>query len=325
MAKRFIVSDENVLNTYGFRVMSAGLSFPAHVPAFEEHDTSRDPIGHWVDFQLKDGQWTAEFVPNLKSQRGKDIAEMVEDGHLGQASIGIDLRTVKLDKSPEAKLKDQKLPTFQTCVAPEISIVKFASNRNAVALFDGEHQKMVNLSSNDPSVLAVLERVFTDKNNSIKSMKKIIDFLKLADNASEDDVLLVAQKLSQENGELKAQNKTLSDQAHAQREAEIKTLLDDAEKVGKINATTRPSFLKLFAADYDAAKATLEGMEGKTKLNLADYANGGSAGGEKPKFEGKSWNELAQHDPATLAKLKAENYELFKLMYQADNACEWKD
>jgi hypothetical protein len=326
--KKIRMSDES-LNSYGFWVKTDGIDMTDflknpimlwnHNRAWRGTEEEVLPIGTWEDYGI-DGV-DLNGYPNFSDsyEFAQKIAKMFEEGTLKASSIGI----IPLEWSEEPTLlKDgQRYATVTKCKLLEVSICDIPSNKNAVVLYDTEGS-VLNLTDVETSnIIPVITKIVNTESN----MKKLLEHLKLNDNTSDEVVVSLVKGYEDEITALKAENGALKEVQTKQREAEVKTLLDDAEKVGKINATTRPSFLKLFAADYDAAKATLEGMEGKTKLNLADYAKGGSAGGEKPKFDGKSWNELAQHDPATLAKLKAENYELFKLMYQADNACEWKD
>lgn len=319
--KRFIISSENVLNTYGFRVMSAGIKFPAHVPAFDNHKTTADPVGHWANFELKDGDCTAEFVPNLKTQRGKEIAEMVADGHLGQASLGIDVRSIQASGDKALLLTGQKLKTVVSCIAPEVSIVNLASNRNAVALHDGELGQL-NLSANDPSVVAVLGDITIEspvKTEKI-SMEKVMQYLKLADDTDQDGVLKVLKAKDAELVQLR-------DQLKARTDAERDTLLTEAIAKGKITAAQRPHFVKLFENDFETTKNVLAGLEARQTVNLADYAASGSqqAAGGKPTHNGKTWLELSREQPKELEKLKADNLQLFKLMYKADVGTDWID
>ena len=69
-----------------------------------------------------------------------------------------------------------------------------------------------------------------------------------------------------------------ADAAKAEKAGKIKALLDGAEADNKINATTRGSFEKLANADFDSAKAAIEGMP---KVEAISQQLGGKGGDGK--------------------------------------------
>lgn len=106
---------------------------------------------------------------------------------------------------------------------------------------------------------------------------------KFKDCASDADALQVVAQLTQtaggadalaaENVALKKENQEFKDLAAAELKAQKKQLLDDAEKCGKINATTRPAFAALLESDFEQGKKALEDLK-PTKRVMEDIHTG---------------------------------------------------
>lgn len=102
---------------------------------------------------------------------------------------------------------------------------------------------------------------------------------KFKDCASDEAALQIVAQLTQtagsaevlaaENATLKNENQAFKDKEAAAIKAEKQQLLDDAEKCGKINATTRPAFAALLESDYEKGKSALEELQ-PTKRVMQD-------------------------------------------------------
>ncbi|MDO5316980.1 MAG: hypothetical protein Q4F82_12895, partial [bacterium] len=88
-----------------------------------------------------------------------------------------------------------------------------------------------------------------------------------------------------------------------------------AVKTGRIDATTRPQFEKLFELDHEAAKTALAALPERTPLTAQPPK--GDAGGD----ERSSWNYLdwMKKDPEGLRKMKTEDPDRFKTLQQTLN------
>lgn len=105
---------------------------------------------------------------------------------------------------------------------------------------------------------------------------------KFKDCASDEDVLQVvaqltktagsAEALAAENASLRKENQAFKDQAANELRTQKEKMLDDAEKCGKINATTRPAFAALLESDFEAGKKALEELK-PTKRVMEDIDN----------------------------------------------------
>ena len=91
------------------------------------------------------------------------------------------------------------------------------------------------------------------------------------------------------------------------RKQEAVTLLDEAVKSGRIDATAKPQFEKLFELDHEGTKAALASLPERKPLETAAP---GSADGNMTKM---SWDELDKAD--LLYELKTKYPEVYKQKY----------
>lgn len=97
--------------------------------------------------------------------------------------------------------------------------------------------------------------------------------------------------------------------------AEIKALLDTAEKDKRINATTRPQWDAQLNANLDSTKPLLAGLQPVVKLSTGLTAEDATAG----TYQGKTFEQLQDESPEVLAELEDTNPEAFKALH-----ADWK-
>jgi len=140
-------------------------------------------------------------------------------------------------------------------------------------------------------------------------MKVLAGILNLADTASESDVVSAVRTLIADKDRLKAENVTLkgridtinSETKNEQKKQAI-ALVDAAIRDGRINATAKDSYLKLFDTDFDSAKATLEGIPARQPV-AGQIAGAASAGAVELKdLQDKSWEDLDKAEKLTLLR-----------------------
>jgi phage head maturation protease len=297
--KDFVVSDESI-NSYGFTVLSNGVVFAKHLPAFFEHDLTTDPIGHWENVRKEGVNWMATLVYGGNSNPdAQKVYDLIDSGHIGQASLGIDLSPRNTEFSADNKV-------ITRAFVLEISIVKIASNRNAIALYDGSLKKTVaNINLN-----AYL--------NECKMPKKVRALLNLSDNATDAEVAQAIELLQKKTTDVN--NELLTLKANQQKNS-IKEVLDGAGVTGE----ERTLYEKLMETDFDNTKKVLELRPKPTPaLKLSSIPAPVEDSGEV-KYKGKTFAELRKENPTLLQKLKNENLSVFKLMYKSEYGVEWKD
>lgn len=315
MSKRFRVSDE-AINNYGFRVLTSGIDmsgFNLNPIGLYNHNglkTLSDetlPICRWEQVVTENNEMFAVPVFS-KLEHAQKIATLVDEDILRAASIGIQILEVSSD--PALMLDGQTKPTVTRCRLREISIVDIPSNKYAVALYDADDNLIENLSD------ALPDFDFTKNKNS--EMKKIYGMFNLADDTNEDVVVGEIKKLS-------ARAEAAEAQLKAVKGAQVKEILDAAEKEGRINAATRPAYEKLFDADFNNAKAIVDSLQPIVKLSQIPNPTGGNSTLSDGKYNGKTFSQLFETDAALLKNLKDQNPEVFKSLYKAEYGIDYKD
>jgi hypothetical protein len=313
MKKTFVVSDSS-LNSYGFRMLTEGLTWGENVPMFFNHDDSLPAIGHWENFRFEGDDLLADAVFDMDDPMGASIAKKVEKGHIKAASIGAS--PLALSEEAADMVAGQILPTITSALIKEISITNIGSNRSALALYDGMGTK-INLSEAGALVkLSIsINQNFNNERKIEFSMKQIAKFLKLSDTATEAEVLTEIQQLKDTNVALEVKLGDFSKAEGKRKKDEAKGLLDVALSENRIGGDERPLFEKMFDADYDAAKGMLALRLPQVKLSQVVEIEGTRGGGSvELKHNGKSWDELDKSNG--LEDLKKANFELFKLMFK---------
>lgn len=151
MADRIILSEESV-NSYGFRVLTAGIDLSAFsknpVMLYDHRSYTYLPIGTWGNLSIESGQLTAEPIFDMEDEKAAQIAGKYDRKILNAASIGFQVLATSED--PDDMLPGQTGPTVTKCLLYEASIVPLPSNTNAVRLYN---KKGDAIEMNDASAL----------------------------------------------------------------------------------------------------------------------------------------------------------------------------
>jgi hypothetical protein len=287
MAKPIVITDDSVLNSYGFRVMSAGADMSLYLKnpvMLYDHIRSRGendkdiilPIGKMKELTMDGGRWIAtpdfdmddEFAVKIASKYDKDIFNM--------ASIGFEAN--EWSTEPEMMLPGQTGPTITKWTLKEVSITDIGANPNACKLtYKG---KTITLSEGmNPDEL---QDFFNSNKPTITSMKKVIAALngsKLVtlNEASTEELVaasvetLVSQLstkdsvISQKDTEIAS----LKDAAKAALTSALKDkatgLVESALSAKKIVAAQKEKFVNLASASeegFTMVKEMLDSLKG---------------------------------------------------------------
>lgn len=309
--KRIVINDES-LNSYGFWVKTDGIDLTAflrnpvmlynHNRSYAGKTDDQLPIGKWKDLRIENGQLTGEPVFDENDEFARKIKQKYEDGILNACSMGF--RPVEWSAEPELLKAGQTMATVTRSLLLEISICDIPSNANAtkVVMYD-EDSNIINLSDLPNAAIG-------PKINHI-NMKEIALKLGLAENADlQACVAAIQQKddriatLTTENATLKAKVKDFEKAETEARKQEVTKLLDDAVKTGRIDATAKPKFEKLFELDHEGTKAALASLPERKPLEAKPV---GSGDGDLCKM---SWDELDKAN--RLFELKTKYPEIYQ-------------
>lgn len=324
--KPFVTSDENVVNKYGFRVLTAGIDtrqFERNPIMYYMHNRAaynpkgNEVIGRWEDISKKDGKLVAKPVLDTEEKFAKTIAGKVERGFLRMASVGIQI--VETSSDPKHLLAGQTRPTVTKSILREISIVDEGANDNALMLYN-QDGSIVNLATGELPELAELTTKPEPKTNTMKTVNLALE---LAADATEVEALAAITKLKTD---LKAaQDKVAAHEAatKAANDKEATQLINDATAALKLEGEAKISFVKtyeaLFAADHENTKAALlvatpAKATDQNRAALGTFMksiNGAPAAGSgtDPKL---SFDYMQKHDAEKLAALKENEPETYQ-------------
>ena len=308
--KRIVISDESI-NSRGFWVKTDGIDLSAflknpimlwnHNRDWNGTINTQLPIGYWKDLRIENGVLTGEPVFDEKDEFAVRIKQKYEDGILNACSIGF--TAIEWSDAPEMLKPGQSVSTVTRCRLKEISICDIPSNANATVVLYDDDNKVINLS--DLPNTAIGPKI------NYNMPKEIALKLGLDENASPQACVDAIQRKDDEIASLKAQKATLEAKEKARelaeaeaRKQEAVTLLDDAVKKGRIDATVRPQFEKLFELDHEAAKTALDALPERKPMEAKPA---GTDDGDLCKM---SWDELDKSD--RLYELKTKYPEIYQ-------------
>lgn len=322
----FILHDETV-NTYGFRMLTSGGNLEElrkNPVLLLNHKDWELPIGRWENIRVEGTQILADAVFDEKDDIAVKIAGKVEGGFLRMASMGA-WPPEEVSDAEELKLPGQTLPTVTRWTAREASIVTIGANHNALVLFDRQTGKPLDLT--DASTVIRLMDTFNHSKTDSNMDKTLKEVLQLKDTAQDGEVLGAVRQLIANNDRLSRENKELQEAASRAeterkeaRHAEAVRLVDAAIADGRINSAGKEAYLKLFDADFENTRATLDAIprrqsvteriregERQQTVALSDLAD-------------KSWDELDK--AGRLVELKDKAPELYREKFKAEFGTE---
>ena len=328
--KQFITSDENVVNKYGFRVLTAGIDtsqFERNPLMYYMHNrslvspTGNEVIGKWENLQKKGGQLVALPVFDTAEKLAKKIAGKVDRGFLRMASVGIQI--IETSSDPKHLLKGQTRPTVTKSLLTEISIADQGANDNALMLYS-EDGKVINLSTGDEiPELAELLNQKNPKHETMSHFKTLAVALSLNADATETEVLTAITTLQTKMNTAETNLSTHLDAVKESNKIEATQLVNTAVEALKLVDDAKTNFVKtyeaLFVADHDNAKAAILASTPPAAGKSAATAQLGSfmktidginVGTETT----LSFDYLQKHDPKKLAELKAAEPEKYQTL-----------
>lgn len=286
MAKPIVITDDSVINSYGFRVMTDGGDYSDYLknPVLLYDHTRRLgkndkeiilPIGTATELQRMGSKLVATPEFDMEDEFAAEVARKYDKGIFNMASIGFE--ALEWSEDPALMLPGQMLPTVTKWRLREVSITDIGANPNCCKLSHAGHT----LTLND-KVDAVALQNFFNSNKTQPSMKKVIAALNasklvtLTETMSEE---LVAEAVVTLTAQLGAKDQALSakDTEIARLTSELATaktaaiadkataLVDAALSAKKILAAQKDNFLKLASKDeegYQSVKALLDSMQG---------------------------------------------------------------
>ena len=318
----FVLHDETV-NTYGFRMLTSGANleeFRKNPVILLNHKDWELPIGRWENIRIEGTQILADALFDEKDDVAVKIAGKVEGGFLRMASMGA-WPPEEVSDAEELKLPGQTLPTVTRWTAREASIVTIGANHNALVLFDRQTGKPLDLTDAS-TVIRLMDRLNHTKNDSNMD-NTLKEILKLQDSAQDAEVIGAVKQLIENHDRLARENQELKEAAaraeterREARHAEAVRLVDAAIADGRIHAAGKEAYLKLFDADFENTRATLDAIPRRQSVTGRIREGERQLATELSDLAGKSWNELDK--AGRLVELKDKAPELYREKFKAE-------
>lgn len=217
MAKPIVITDDSVINSYGFRVMTDGGDYSDYLknPVLLYDHTRRNgkndseiilPIGTATELQRMGSKLVATPEFDMEDEFAAQVARKYDKGIFNMASIGFE--ALEWSEEPALMLPGQMLPTVTKWRLREVSITDIGANPNCCKLSHAGHT----LTLND-KVDAVALQNFFNSNKTQPTMKKVIAALngsKLVTLSEASNEELVAEAVVTLSSQLSAKEQALS-------------------------------------------------------------------------------------------------------------------
>lgn len=277
---KFILNDETKVNQKGFRILNAGLDlerFKANPVILGEHFNSiSGVIGRWKNIQIEGHQLTAEAEFDLKSEMGKKVAQQVEDGFVRACSLGVDpITRDNFMVEPSGTLVLMRGEVY------EASIVAIPNNAKALIKLFASSGNMTTEAENE------LLKHFKNHNPMKILLSATAAYMALgystAKELSADEIEKGVLKLqadldsaNKDRDSYKEKYEKLNDAQKAEKLQLAATLVDEAVKAGKIDATKKAEYEELALLKPELFQEIFGKKAGKQNLSATIETEGAS-------------------------------------------------
>lgn len=323
MPKPFVFNDQNQTNSYGFRILTKGISlkrFNKNPMMLNQHWNSTESVlGKWTNIRVEKDLLLGEPVFDIEDADALKVSGKVEREFINSCSMGI---TFNRD---DLKIIGTEL-VMEKCELYECSIVAVPSNANSIRLYsesgtllkDDEVKQLCLslqpevLENQDPSDSELSQKLQLNPINMKKILLSVASLLALKFDKStpEVDVEKVEEailNLSKEKATLEAKVLSLEAEKEAVQETAITEMVNLAITEGRIPATKKEAFVNLAKTDFDLAKTTIQAIPVKQTL-LGEVSN--------PEGKSEMTKEAFQKlSHSAQLEFKANNAEEYKKMF----------
>lgn len=274
MPKPFVFNDQTQVNSYGFRIMTSGISlkrFKKNPMMLNDHwNSTTNVLGRWENVKVDSDLLLGEPVFDMDDEKAALVSGKVDREFIKSCSMGISFNREDLQIIGEELIMTK-------CELYECSIVAVPSNANSVRLYSqsGELLKDEDVKQ---LCLSLQPEPGETKNldlNPKNDMKKItlslavltaLSFDKAAPEVDVEAVEAAVLKLSLENAESKGKLLAMQTEKDNAAAAELTAMLDAGLTAGKFAAPKREEFEALGKVSLSILKTTLDAIPAKVTL-----------------------------------------------------------
>ena len=308
LKKTFVLSDESV-NSYGFRILNAGMDLSAiqkNCPLYFNHQTWDIPCGHVENIRLKDDKILGDIIIEGGNELEKEFIRKIENGDIKGCSLGIDPKEWSDD--PMMLSEGQTVPTLIKCQPYEVSLAPLPGNKNAMAMRNGND--MITLSAGK-------KYDFIPDLNTQTDMKELALLLGMNANSTELQLCDALRPILLKAKNADAMQKVIEENVTEGLTPEQKAFFVTLSKTNIADAMQFLTLNKTAPAtegdkEQEAAKAPV--VEVKKDVKVSDLIKtGANAAALELAKDGKgSFDYLQRHNSVELQRIKSQEPEKFK-------------
>ncbi|MBD1394267.1 HK97 family phage prohead protease [Mucilaginibacter glaciei] len=278
--KTFVANDENVVNSYGFRVRNAGLNydrFDQNPVMLDGHINQTESVrGNWLNRRVEGAQVLMDANFDMDDPTSAILAGKVDRGFVKGASfgLGIDYNDAEdcFVRQPDGiwDLVKAEVMELSVCGVPSLSSALALYNKNTGELIAEDDIKLSlqNLSAKESK----LNNPKMEKFKLSAACLVVLVAHGLTNAESESDVNASIERLNLALTGAKSQNETLQKELDATLKLQAETLVDGAILEEKILAGEREDYIGLATTNFKLAAKLIGAKPGKVSLN-ANVAN----------------------------------------------------
>lgn len=319
----FILNDESKVNSYGFRILNAGINLDRFIPnpvMLDQHyNSTHAVVGKWNDTRIEGSQLLAESEFDGLDPDAKKLEGKVNRGYINSCSMGVTFNREFMVLAADGVLE------LTQCELYEVSIVAIPSNANSVRLFattgelipETELQLSLSLLANPET--QNLKNVEKKENKMEKLILSALALTALGLSVSPEDAAALnasieklALQLNTAKADLateKTAKEALQAKLQLQVDAQANALIETAVLEGKITADVKESFVQMAKNNYELTAKVIGAMAAKTTL-AGKVINATATAGEVKDLEAFEKLPLAKQ-----LAFKAENPEGYKALF----------
>lgn len=309
MSKRIRITN-NILNSYGTRVLTEGLNVEQYCrnPVLLYMHDRGSVIGYVKDLKVEGEEITGELMFDEASELSVRCKKQYEFGSLRMVSIGIDI--LEMSESPEYLVEGQTRPTITKSKLFEISLVDVGANDDAIRLTkDGA---TIELGKDGSCQIPLLNT--NNKNSKKMELKDFALMLGLPETADEAAVRAAVAVLKA----AKTNADTLAQEKEQLMLASITQVVETAISEKRINADRKDQFIKLGkTTGIDELKNIFAAMSPQQKLSTVISTQTGS-----PVAVPVTYSKLSEVPADQMMELRENNREEYARLYKAEYGME---
>ena len=298
MGKRVRISNES-LNCYGFRVLTAGIDVEQYKrnPVLLYMHERGNVVGYVKDPKVENDEITGELMFDCASEQSERCQKQFEFGSLRMVSAGLEI--IETSEDPTMLVPGQTRPTITKSRLIEVSVADVGANDDAIVL------------EKDGTCGLPLINQNNNQNQEDMEQKVIALQLGLPETATEKEI---NEKLAQLTA-VQQENDTLKAEAQKLTEARIAQLVDNAIAEKRLDAQHKEQFVELGKKiGTEELENTLQAMKPQVKLSSMLGHHGSAPVSDSE----KTYTKLSEVPADELVKLRAENVEEYKKLYEAE-------